>query len=369
MKLLAELNITEKLRNLIIIMSEQYPKIYPDRQIPNSAQPNNLAEPDIFDLDEAEDDLFDTNEISYNPQKEKEKRKKSSLFKGIKGISRNFERVNQNVAGEVAKLGQKVTKSANELSQGVAKSAKGISQEVVKRSQDVAKSATDLSQEMTKSALQQGKNVQQEAREIFGNKLEKNQETISKKLEENQFAKEASAKAFIDKINIEEVEKTVDELWDKFPYEPPEKISQKLLMQQILRVSKNSAVTTVVPGKIAETVGIDYVAIALMEKEIIFQIAAAYGFDIWHPNRKKEAFAIIDRVLRSTRSGRIVVSLSQMIPLAGQFMNVGTDAFLVYVIGNTARKFYEAKSQEASPGETLAAFIEKTERQCKQRLW
>lgn len=350
-------------------MNDQYyRKLYLDRQIESSAKPDDLTDEDIFE-DEEENDKFYSRELTYNAQRHRAKRTNNSLLKGIKGISQSLGKVNQNVAGEMAKLGQKVTNSASELGQGVAKSAKEIGQGVVKRSQEVAKSATNLSQEVTKSALQQGKAVHQEARDSIGNKLEKDRESISKKLEENQVAKEASVKAFIDKINIAEVENKVDELWEKFPYETPEKIAQRLLLQQIIRVSKNSAVTTVVPGKIAETVGIDYVAIALMEKEIIFQIAATYGFDVWHPNRKKEAFAMIDRVLRSTRSGRIVVSLSQMVPLAGQFMNVGTDAFLVYVIGNTARKFYEAMSQEAIPGETLEAFIEKTERQCKQRLW
>lgn len=349
-------------------MTEQNRKLESDRQVKQENQ-NDLEDDDFFD-DWGEE------EGNYPESEDKEKKSKgpkSSPFQGIKGLGANLGKVKfplgKNMAGEMTKLSQKVSSSAAEIKQGVAKSAKDLGQGTIERSKEVAKSATEVAQGVTKSAIEQGKAVKQEATQFIGKKLQTNQESISKKLEENQIAKEASVKAYLKEIDLNEVEEIADEICDKYPSETPEKLSQRLIRQQVVRVSKNSVVTTVIPGKIAETVGIDYMAIALMEAEIIFQIAAVYGFDPRLAIRRKEAYAIIDRVRRSTRSGRIATSVTQTIPIARGIFFIGTDAVLVYLVGDTARQFYRYLTEETIPGDTLAEFIEETDRRYPQRLW
>lgn len=342
----------------------------------------NEAENFTDDFDDFDD--FIEEDVQNNPQAKAARGRKPSLFKAIQGISENISKVGSqigsDVAGEMGKLGQKVarsaqeirqeaSKSATELGQGMAKRTKEVAQSAVELSQGVAKSATELGEEVTKSAKEKGKAVQQEARQFISKNLEKSQDTVGKKLEENQAAKEASVRAYIKQINLSEMEDAVNAMWDKFPSSKPEEISQRLLRQQILRVSKTSAVFSVVPPKMADSIGVNYVSVALMQAEIIFKIAAVYDFDIWLPQRKPEAFAIIDRVLRASRQAMITLSVSQMIPLAGGVVNVGTDAYLIYRIGDTAKEFYESLTEEVTPGEILKAFIAETESRYTQRLW
>ncbi|MBW4592290.1 MAG: hypothetical protein KME46_05015 [Brasilonema angustatum HA4187-MV1] len=244
--------------------------------------------------------------------------------------------------------------------------------EVTKLKRDIVqsvKSATDFGQDVVQSAIERGKTAQQETRQFFGNKLEQNQESLRKKLDENQTAKEAAARAHIEQINLDAVEKFVTLLLTKFPNATPEQITQRLLRRQLFRVSRTSVVMSVVPSKMAESVGVDHVEIALIQAEIIFQIAVAYGFELQIPECKNEAFAILDRVLRANRLATIGLSATQIIPVAGGFINTGTDTYLVYQIGNTAQQFYKSLTEEEVPGETLEVFIEETQRRYKQRLW
>lgn len=244
--------------------------------------------------------------------------------------------------------------------------------EVTKLKRDIVqsvKSATDFGQDVVQSAIKRGKTAQQETRQFFGDKLEQNQESLRKKLDENQTAKEAAARAHIEQIDLDAVEKFVTLVLTKFPNATPEQMTQRLLRRQLLRVSRTSVVMSVVPSKMAESVGVDHVEIALIQAEIIFQIAVAYGFELQVPECKNEAFAILDRVLRANRLARIGLSATQMIPVAGGFINTGTDTYLVYQIGNTAQQFYKSLTEEEVPGETLEVFIEETQRRYNQRLW
>ncbi len=333
-----------------------------DRKTKREIERSSLVNEDLVNEDKILRDNFLENEENYNFQPKSPKNRKKSLFKGIPGLGGNLPKVRLPGGGEV-------TSEMAKLSQKMADSAAELGQEMVKRSKEVAKSATELTQGVTKSALEQGKAAQQEAIGFIGKNIEKKQQNIGKKLEENQGAKEATAKAHINQINIEEIEDYLDEIWDKFPHESSHQIAQRFIRQQVMEVSKASAVFSVVPGKIAETVGIDYVSIALRQSQIVFQIAGAYEFDLWMPERKKEAFAILDRVLRASRQGIIAASFSQMIPLAGTFVNVGIDAFLVYRIGDTAVRFYESLRKEMTAGETFKTFVEETEKRYKQGLW
>lgn len=282
--------------------------------------------------------------------------------------SRRHIQKNKNIPSffkKLQELGGTVSEVGSQISEDMVSEVTKLRQDIVKS----VKSATEFGQDVAQSTIERGKAVQQGTRQFFGEKLEQNQDSLKKKLEENQAAKEAAARAQIEQIDLDTVEKLVANLCTKFPNAKPEQIAQRLLRRQLLRVSKTSVVMSVVPPKMAETVGVDYVEIALIQAEIIFQIAVAYGFELQVPECQDEAFAIIDRVLRANRLAIIGLSATQMIPFAGGFINTGTDTYLVYQIGNTAQQFYKSLIEEEVPGEILDAFLQETERRYKQRLW
>lgn len=64
-----------------------------------------------------------------------------------------------------------------------------------------------------------------------------------------------------------------------------------------------------IPGKLAESMGFDRAALALTQAETIYQIAEAYAFNLNTPERREEAFVILDRAFRSVRQMKMSMNL------------------------------------------------------------
>ena len=236
--------------------------------------------------------------------------------------------------------------AAQSTAQAVSEAAQGTTKAVTDMASATAKAATDTSQNIVKVASVQNKN----------------------NLEAGQASKEASVAAHIRQVNLSQIQQTVAALQEKYPNEKPAEIAQRILIQQVPLASVIAGAIALVPGKVAESTGIDQASLTLMQAETVYQIAAAYGFDLLAPERKSEVFAIFDRALRASRMARMGLGFMQMIPFAGGVLNAGTDGYVLYLIGDTARNFFESKSKEIITGQALKFFVQETQKQNK-RLW
>ena len=81
------------------------------------------------------------------------------------------------------------------------------------------------------------------------------------------------------------------------------------MVQQTLQITGKSAAISMIPGKLAESMGFDRAALALTQAETIYQIAEAYAFNLNTPERREEAFVILDRAFRSVRQMKMSMNL------------------------------------------------------------
>jgi hypothetical protein len=285
--------------------------------------------------------------------------------KALQGFSGNLVKgvwqLSSDVAGKTTEIGSKVARSATNLGQEAVQSVTGFTQEV-------AESTAKLGQEATQSALSQAA-VQDALLLVGGN------------THASQVAKEASVEAYIKQVNLSRVQKFVVALKEKFPTKNLEELSQQIVVQQTLRITGNSAALSLIPGKLVEAMGFDQASLTLAQAEIIYQIADVYGLELKTPSRREEAFAIFDRTLRSARQMKmsmnlgvvptlpIVGGLLSAIPILGGALNVGSDAFLISLTGDTACYLYKTIAEEKVVGETLKSFKQETQTRYKQRLW
>jgi hypothetical protein len=288
-----------------------------------------------------------------------------NLVKGVLQLSEDMAEKAVEISSDVAKsatdLGQGAVNSATEFGQGAIKSAVGFSQGVVK-------STSKLGQEATKSALSQ--EPIREALLIAGSNTNA-----------SQAAKEATVEAHLKQVNSSNAKKFVAMLREKFPAKTSEEIAQQVVVFQTLRITGNSVAISLIPGKLAESMGFDQAALTLTQAETIYQIAEAYAFDLVSPERRVEALAIFDRAFRSFRKMKmsmnlgavptlpIVGGLLSAIPFLGGLLNVGSDAFLISLIGDTACQLYKAIVEEKVAGEALNTFKQETQAQYKKKLW
>jgi len=276
------------------------------------------------------------------------------------------------VAGKAAEISGGIAQSATDLGQEAVKSATELGQEAVKSvagfGQGVAESTSKLGQEATKTALSQ--EPVREALLLVGNNAHA-----------SQIAKEASVEAYVKQVNVNNINKFISILKEKFPTKTSEEIAQQVVVQQTLRITGNSAALSMIPGKLAESMGFDQAALTVAQTETIYQVAKAYAFDLGALERREEALAIFDRAFRSARQMKmsmnlgvvpilpIVGGLLSAIPILGGVLNVGSDAFLISLIGDTACQLYGAIAEEKVAGEALKNFKQETQAQYKQRLW
>jgi uncharacterized protein (DUF697 family) len=262
-----------------------------------------------------------------------------ATFEVVQGVTKTTADAVQGATTATVEAAQSGAQAVSEVAQGTTKAVTDVAS-------GTAKAATDTSQNIVKVASVQNKN----------------------NLEAGQASKEASVAAHIRQVNISQIKQTVAALQEKYPNKKPAEISQRILIQQVPLASVIAGAIALVPGKVAEATGIDQASLTLMQAETVYQIAAAYGFDLLAPELKSEVFAIFDRALRASRMARMGLGFMQIIPFAGGVLNAGTDGYVLYLIGDIARNFFESKSQETVTGQHLKSFVQETQKQYK-RLW
>jgi uncharacterized protein (DUF697 family) len=318
-------------------------------------------------------------EVSTHPDKLFQTKKvlqrfSGNLVQGVFKLSEKATEIGQGAAKSATEIGQGAAKSATEIGQGAAKSATEIGQGAAKSAteigQGVAKSATEIGQGAAKSATEIG----QEALRFFGNNTQASQD-----------AKEASVRAHIKRVNLASVKKSVSALKEKFPSKTSEEIAHQVVLQKTLQMTGNASAINMIPGKLAESMGFDQAALVATQVETVYQIAEAYKLDLSTSERREEALAIFDRAYRSFRKKKMSINVGSvptlslvegglsLIPLLGPFLggalNVGSDSFLSFLIGDIACQLYKEIVAETSPGAALRTFSQETQTQYKQRLW
>ena len=97
------------------------------------------------------------------------------------------------------------------------------------------------------------------------------------------------------------------------------------------------------PGAAIPLLALDMAATALLQAELIFQIAAAYGLDLEDPARKGEMLAVFGCVLGGSKAVKAGLGVLRNAPVAGAVIGATSNAVMIYALGNVACSFYEKR--------------------------
>jgi len=153
---------------------------------------------------------------------------------------------------------------------------------------------------------------------------------------------------FIDKVDVVRAEESVRRLQKQHPNESPRAIAHRIMMQKALLVSGTGAASSFIPGMVA----LDLAATTVLQAEMGYQIAGAYGLDLHDPARKGEILAIFGLALGGSYALRAGLGMMRFVPLAGAVVGASTNAVALYTVGHVASQFYEARVQEDANPET-----------------
>jgi uncharacterized protein (DUF697 family) len=148
--------------------------------------------------------------------------------------------------------------------------------------------------------------------------------------------------AFLGKVDTAKIEHVVAEMRSQYPHETPDQIAQRLIIQKTWSGGRLGLLTNIIPPVAALFLGIELIATTKLQTEMVYEIAAAYNLDLNEPARRGEALAIFGLSLGADvlKTGLGVV---EIIPGIGAVIGASTNAAMLYVLGQTACRFYQGK--------------------------
>ena len=152
---------------------------------------------------------------------------------------------------------------------------------------------------------------------------------------------------FLGKVDTKKVEANVSQIQAKYPNETPEQIAQRLIIEKAFAGGRIGLLTNIIPPVAAFFLGIELLATTKLQTEMVYEIASAYGLDLEDPTRRGEALAIFGLSLGADvlKTGLTIV---EIIPGIGAVVGASSNAALLFVLGQTACRFYAAKTQDAT---------------------
>ncbi len=147
---------------------------------------------------------------------------------------------------------------------------------------------------------------------------------------------------FLGKVDTAKVQATVDKMRSQYPNETPNQIAHRLIVQKTWDGGRLGLLTNIIPPIAALFLGVELIATTKLQTEMAYEIAAAYGLDLDEPARRGEVLAIFGLSLGADvlKTGLTVV---EIIPGIGAVVGASTNAAMLYVLGQTACRYYEGK--------------------------
>ena len=150
-------------------------------------------------------------------------------------------------------------------------------------------------------------------------------------------------RTLLGEADLEKIQKEVAKLQVDYPRESPSKLAHRLIVNKALSAGGLGLAANIVPPLAIAFLGLELATLLKMQAEMIYQIAAVYGLELSDPARRGEVLAIFSLALGSSGVFKGGLGIIELLPVIGAFYGATTDAATVYVLGNVAHRYYEAK--------------------------
>jgi uncharacterized protein (DUF697 family) len=144
-------------------------------------------------------------------------------------------------------------------------------------------------------------------------------------------------------VDLAAAQQEVDKLKQDYPLETAEQIAHRLVVDAALKAGGIGLLANFVPPLALTLFAVDIAAVTAIQAEMIYRIAAAYGFSLKEPTRRGEVLAIFGLSLGSSGTLKVGLGLIELIPAVGAVVGASSNAALIYSLGFAACRFYEAK--------------------------
>lgn len=154
--------------------------------------------------------------------------------------------------------------------------------------------------------------------------------------------------AVLGQVNGDQVKQDVDALKQRYPQETPEQLAHRMVSETAMRAAQMGLLVNLVPPVALMLAAVDVAAIAALQAEMIYRLAAIYGFSPTEATRRGEALVVWGLFATSSGMVKTSLSLAELLPLLGAIIGAASNATLLYALGHVASRFYADKARFAA---------------------
>lgn len=155
-------------------------------------------------------------------------------------------------------------------------------------------------------------------------------------------------------VDVDKAQNEVDKLRQEYPLDTPEQLANRIIGDTALKAGGIGLLTNFVPPLALTLFGIELAAITALQAEMVYRIAAAYGFSLKDPARRGEALAIFGLSVGGSGTLKLGLSFVELLPVIGTVVGASSNAALLYSLGYVACRYYEAKRNSLAQTEVSA---------------
>jgi uncharacterized protein (DUF697 family) len=144
-------------------------------------------------------------------------------------------------------------------------------------------------------------------------------------------------------VNIQKVQQDVAILQYQYPLETPEQLARRIIADSALKAAGFGLITNIIPPFALTLIAVDIAAVAALQAEMVYRIAAIYGFSLTDPTRRGEVLALWGLSMGGSSVLKTGLSIVEVIPFLGTGVGIASNAALLHSLGYVAIQFYEKK--------------------------
>lgn len=149
--------------------------------------------------------------------------------------------------------------------------------------------------------------------------------------------------AALGQVDVDAVQRDVAELRRLYPLESDDELAQRVIADTAWKAAGIGLATNFIPPLALMLFAVDFGAIAALQAEMIYRIAAIYGFSSLDPTRRGEVLTLWGLSMGGSEAVKVGLSVVELVPVVGAAVGSVGNAAILYGLGAAACRFYEAK--------------------------
>lgn len=154
--------------------------------------------------------------------------------------------------------------------------------------------------------------------------------------------------AALGQVDVDAVQRDVAELRLKYPLDRDDELAQRVIADTAWKAAGIGLATNFIPPLALMLFAVDFGAIAALQAEMIYRIAAIYGFSPIDPTRRGEVLTLWGLSMGGSEAVKVGLSVVELVPVLGAAVGSAGNAAILYGLGAAACRFYEAKRRSMS---------------------